>query len=255
MEGSGRRQRAALYAGGLLLLCAAYVGLALLDVVPGGWRLRTAFVPQSITDGRKRAAHRAERLRAFDAEATPRDAVLFIGSSTIEYFDLERAFPGARAINRGIGDEDLDALTGRFLQTLHATGSEAVVLYAASVDFRRHATPPQELGARVVRLLDQALVTAPERRITLIGILPERSMDAPMTARLAATNEVLAALAAQRERVTFVPTDLAPVIDPETGFLAVAASRDLLHLNGRGYDALAGWLLEADPSLAARLRP
>jgi len=255
MEAPGRRPRAALYAGGLLLLCATYVGLALLDVVPGGWRLRTAIIPQSITDGRRRAAHRAERLQAFDVEATPRDAVLFIGSSTIEYFDLERAFPGARAINRGIGDEDLDALASRFLQTLHATGSEAVVLYAASVDFRRHATPPEELGSRVARLLNQALATTPARRITLIGILPERSMDSPMAARLVATNEELAALAAKRERVTFVPTDRAPVIDPETGFLEESASRDALHLNGRGYDALAGWLLEADPSLAARLRP
>ena len=238
-----------------MLLCATYVGLALLDVVPGGWRLRTAVVPQSTVNDRKRAAHREERLRVFEADVPAGDTVLFIGSSTIEYFDLERAFPGAPTINRGIGDEDLDALTSRFLQTLHATGSEAVVLYAASVDFRRHATPPEELGSRVARLLDQALVTTPERRITLIGILPERSMDAPMAARLAATNGGLAALAAQRERVTFVPTDRAPVVDPETGFLEESSSRDALHLNERGYDALVEWLLEADPSLAARLRP
>ena len=42
---------------------------ALGDGVPGGWRSVTTFVPQSELSERKRAAHRAERLEAFEREA------------------------------------------------------------------------------------------------------------------------------------------------------------------------------------------
>ncbi|MEM1453150.1 MAG: GDSL-type esterase/lipase family protein [Planctomycetota bacterium] len=230
------------------------MALALGDVVPGGWRIVTTFVPQSELSERKRAAHRAERLAAFEREVVEPGAVLFIGSSTIELFDLAAAYPGARTINRGIGDEDLAGLRSRLLPTVHATRCAAAVVYAASVDFRRLGAPADRVGKGVRSAVDEVLATTPDVRVTLIGILPEVGMTDGMVRRLAATNEALQRYAEARERVTFVPTDRPPIVDPETRSLDAAYARDALHLAPEGYRVLAGWLVEADPALAERLR-
>ncbi|MEM9380228.1 MAG: GDSL-type esterase/lipase family protein, partial [Planctomycetota bacterium] len=249
-RGRGRPRPAAAPLGA----AAVYVALALGDVVPGGWRIVTTFVPQSELSERKRAVHRAERLEAFGREDEEPGAVLFIGSSTIEYFDLEAAFPDARTLNRGIGDEDLAGLRARLLTTVHATRCAAAVVYAASVDFRRHGAPAEEIAASVEVALDEVLATAPDLRLTLIGILPEVEMPDAMDRRLAATNGALARYAEARDRVTFVPTDRPPIVDPVTRRLDPAHARDDLHLSPAGYRVLTGWLLAGDPALAERLR-
>ena len=238
-----------------LLAAALYVPLALADLVPGGWRLRTLVTSPAELAEAVRQEHRAERMAAFEADPGPRDGVLFIGSSTIEYLDLAAAFPGARTVNRGIGDEDLAGLEERFDETLRATRCRAVVLYAGSVDFRRHRLAPGLLAGRVGALLDAAAAAPGAPRVVLLGILPERRMDPPMAERLLATNRALEALAGARDGVSFVSTARPPLVDPRTGRLAEATSRDAIHLNGRGYRVAVDWILAADDQVAALLRP
>jgi lysophospholipase L1-like esterase len=227
-------------------LAGLYVGLALHGHAPGGWRLRTlVHSPAEIAEA-ARQDHRADRLQGFANERVRPGGVLFIGSSTIEFFDLAAAFPEAHAINRGIGDEDLSGLRARFAGTLDATACAAIVLYAGSVDFRRLERPSAEIAREVAELLEMASSAAPNARVVLLGILPERDQSEAMAVRLESTNRALEALAESRPTVSFVNTCRPPVAEEASGALARGMSRDRIHLNERGYKEAASWILHAD---------
>jgi|GEM_PF-785775 len=234
-------------------LAATYAALALHGHVPGGWRLRTLVQsPAEIADAARRA-HRTARLERFAVERVEPGGVLFIGSSTIEYFDLPAAFPGANAINRGIGDEDLAGLRARFLETLDATDCAAMVLYAGSVDFRRLGRPPAQIAEDVADLLELASSSVPAARVLLLGLLPERDLSPAMAARLEETNLALQGLAAARPMVSFVNTSRPPVTSAASGVLEAAMSRDRIHLNQRGYKEASRWILKADEGVGRLL--
>ncbi|MDG1491832.1 MAG: hypothetical protein P8R43_08060, partial [Planctomycetota bacterium] len=209
-------------------IALAYAALALAGHAPGGWRLRTLIhSPAELADA-ERAAHRSQRLAAFAEEVVTPGGVLFIGSSTIEFFDLARAFPGVNTINRGIGDEPLAALSERFEESICRTDCAAVVLYGGSVDLRRLQRPPAAIARDIQRLLDDAARQAPRARVLILGILPEREMPLAMGARIEAANEALAALAGSRPLVSFVETSRPPLVQASSGALVPGMSTDRL---------------------------
>ena len=234
-------------------LAGVYVALALHGTAPGGWRLRTLVQsPAEIAEAARRA-HRAARLDRFAEERVEPGGVLFIGSSTIEYFDLAAAFPGANVINRGIGDEDLTGLRERFAGTIDATACAAIVLYAGAVDFHRLGRPPEQIVEGVNELLDLASSSAPSARVLLLGILPGRGHSAAMAARLARANGALQGLAAARPMISFVNTARPPVTEEASGALEPRMSRDRIHLNQGGYKEAASWILNADEAVGRLL--
>ncbi len=245
----GRLARAGCFAS---VLVAGIAALALLDVIPGGWRLRTLIIPQSVQDTRRRASHRADRMELFAKEPTPAPGgTLFLGSSTIERFPLAEHF-GALAplqlspINRGIGDEDLAGLEARALATARRLQPARVVLYAGSVNVRRAIdngtwTPPGDIVVRAGQIAQQLLAQPSIDRVVLLGILPERETGGELETRVREANAGLAALAAWREGISFLPTARGPLVD-ESGDLRPDYTADRLHLNEAGYGVLAGWL-------------
>lgn len=228
---------------GLLGGAALVVGLAWVDVLPGGWRLRTMFVPQAVQDIRRRAAHRAERLAVFEAEPTPDPGgTLFIGSSTIERFPLDRLLQESKPINRGIGDEDLAGLEARALKTARRTRPRTVVLYAGSVNVRRAVddgswTEPEEIVKRAEALAGSLLELDSVASVVLLGILPEQKSGATLKARLNETNAGLSRLV-EAPGIHFLVTARPELVDQE-GNLRPEIAADRLHLNIRGYEVLA----------------
>ncbi|MEE2939397.1 MAG: GDSL-type esterase/lipase family protein [Planctomycetota bacterium] len=243
----------------LLLATAAavllYGALALRGTVPGGWRLRSVFGDPSAAARIERDAHRRDRLEAFAREPATAGGVLFMGSSTVEFFDLGAAFPGATTLNRGIGDEPVAAMARRLDTTLARHAPRAVVLYAASVDARRPTAaagwrPVEELLADVQRCASAALRAPSVETVMLLGVLPETSRREPVPERVAALNLGLEGVAlALGERVRFLDTRRPPLVDPGDGLLQASMARDRLHLNGAGSAVLAGWLREVMPGL------
>jgi lysophospholipase L1-like esterase len=230
-----------------LLVCGALlalVGAAWFDLVPGGWRLRrlAGFDEAVARYERERAARRA----AFRAEPVPPDCAVFLGSSTIERWDLRRSFPGLAALNRGIGNEPLAGLDARLLEDLPESARVAV-LYAGSVDFRRGSAEAQAaLPDSVDRLLARLGSERPRCRVVLLGLLPERDMPRERVEALARANAHLAAHAEARGAI-FVETNLSPLANAE-GSLSEDFSSDALHLSDEGYAQLSRWTL---PFLAA----
>lgn len=243
-----------------------YAFAALADVVPGGWRLRSFLESPAARQAREtaqRSEHRETRLAGFAREpAPPPGGVLFIGSSTIELFDLERAFgaAGVAVVQRGIGDEEIALLEERFLTTLVRVEPSVVVLYAASVDVRRPTregrfADGERLAERVLDLVDLALEGDPERRVVVLGTLPETDDHRGVRARADSLVRHLRAGVEARPRATLVPLARPPLVDEDTGLLNPAYARDRLHLNERGYEHVASWLRAEIPVLATSNLP
>ncbi|MCP3918070.1 MAG: hypothetical protein GY711_21185 [bacterium] len=241
-------------AGGVVLAAAA-VGLAWIDVLPGGWTLRGWVTPHAVRRARAQAEFSAERVTRFaETNATlAAGSIVFIGSSTIERFPLAELFPHKPCVDRGIGGETATELLARLGASLpHATPA-GVVLYAASLDFRRENQPPAVVARRVAAIAEALHGRFAGVPVAVIGILPERDMPAAMVARLTSTNAELAALA-EELGIAFVPTDRAPITDA-TGSLAADCAADRLHLGPKGYAALARWLIDEGGPVGELLGP
>jgi hypothetical protein len=223
-----------------LALIAVLAGLIALDRVPGAWRLRALL---GRTGAEEYARRRAQRLAEFAREApqVAPGAVAFLGSSTIERFPLAAAFPAARTLDRGIGDEPLADLAARLEASLPPAELAGIVVYAASVDFRADPSGPDQLAAQVGDLLDRLQGLRPGTPLCVLGLLPERAMAPHQGDLLQRLNRGIERACAARG-ASFVATDRPPLRD-ESG-LAEAFSSDRLHLDHDGYAVLARWILE-----------
>ena len=226
----------------VVLAAGVYVVLAWNDVVPGGWTLKRWFEPYEEWEARKQAEHRDRRLAVFAPEnaSAPEGSILFLGSSTIEYFPLKELFPGVPCLNRGIGNESTTELLGRLSASLPDARPAGAVLYIASIDFRRRGASPDEVAARVWGVARELRARYLDLPIAVIGLLPERGFTSEMVGRLKTANERLAELADKRD-LAFVRTARPPIALPD-GTLAEEFSIDSLHLNRAGYFHLAEWL-------------
>ncbi len=229
----------------LALVASAWLAAAWLDLVPGGWRLRRALGRDDARASYER--HRAERLAHFAGETSPPGAVVFLGSSTMERFDLARWFPLAPTLNRGLGNEPIADLEERLLASV-PPDARALVLYAGSVDFRRSPSASSDpLADRIDALLARLVEQRPACELVVLGILPERSMTPDRVAALARLNAHLAEHARARG-ASFVET-ARPPLATDTGSLSEGFSCDPLHLADEGYAVLAGWIAEVLPVL------
>jgi lysophospholipase L1-like esterase len=246
-----RSRKTALTAGLLALVTL----LVWHDVLPGGWRLRGWVVPHAVRQAREQAHLSGERLALFAAEnsAAPADSVVFLGSSTVQYFPLETAFPGRPALNRGIAGESAGELLARLHTSLPREEPAAAIVYGGSIDFRREGAAPAEVARRVEEVLLALRARVPDLPIALLGILPERDMEAALVARLILTNRRLNALATKL-RVAFVSTERPPITAPD-GSLAPECSVDRWHLNADGYAHLTRWILRDGGQAGSLLTP
>ncbi len=220
--------------------CAACLALAWTDVLPGGWRLRGLVEPHAEREAQERALHMAARLRAFAAEAVPEGAIVFLGSSTIERFPLERLFPGRRCVNRGISGARADEIVAHLDRVLPAARPAAVVLYAAGPD--RLATPldtGRVLSAadRLIGAVHSALPGVP---VLVLGLLPSTRTRGAEARALERIDAGLADLALRRGYAHLRLCD--PPLADAGGALVESLSSDGIHLSEAGYDLLAGRL-------------
>lgn len=228
-------------AGGAALLFAAYRGW-----LPGGGPLR------ELLHGARDRGRVADFARK--APEIPAGSVVFLGSSTISAFPLARLYPGAPAVNRGLGGETTAGLLARLDASLPVAPPAGLILYAGANDMRVRAgaVGPAETAARVRRVLDVLSARFPAAPVALIELMPERDEPPEALVRLRALNESLRALAAERG-AAFVRTSRPPLVTPE-GRLSPTMTDDGVHLHAAGYTVLARWILEDAGPAAAPLR-
>ncbi|MFN0244543.1 MAG: GDSL-type esterase/lipase family protein [Planctomycetota bacterium] len=228
--------------------------LAWHDVLPGGYRLRSYVEPDSTRQTRENQRHARERWTLFEAAnaTTPAGAIAFVGSSTIERFPLAACFPAKPCANRGIAFESAAALAQRMPRTLPESPA-GIVLYSGTIDFHEHGAEPHA----IVRSLEIAVHRIRERSpgvpIALIGVMPRREMSTTQIERLRTLIDALRSFASRSE-LAYVDTLRPPFTSPR-GDLAEEVSTDRYHLDARGYDQLARWILEDGGKVGQILAP
>lgn len=245
------------------------------DVLPGLWDLQHWGVDVAAQAEAERVAHRnarlskfrgeeaAARVHAFDqsvqgatgfeAPARP-PRVVFLGSSTIERWDLEASFPSANTSNRGIGDEPAAQLFARLDDGIAWATVDAAVVYVASVDVRRLHASVSEIETRARRVLDGIKARLDEGApVLVLGLLSQRDLDAAGRRELDAANARIEQLSAERD-FHFLPLDRAPLTGDD-GRLLETYSVDRFHLNSDGYQVLTGWIRKNGGPLQALLFP
>jgi len=187
------------------------------------------------------------QIRAFEQadqrKPPPEGAILFVGSSSIRGWDLERSFPGLPTLNRGFVGSHISDVTFFADRILFPYRPKTIVLYAGDNDIAA-GKPPERVFQDFVVLADRVHDRLPGARILFISIKPSlRRWQWYST--MSRTNELLRKWSAKRDWVYYV--DIATPMLGDDGKPRPELFRpDGLHLNARGY---ALWTQRVAPLL------
>jgi lysophospholipase L1-like esterase len=189
-------------------------------------------------------------IKAFEASdrASPPPAgeIVFVGSSSIRLWDVQRYFPDLKIVNRGFGGSQLSDAVRYAERIVIPYKPRIVVVYAGDNDIYGGATSEQvaisfEQFVRIVR------ARLPEVRIVFIGIKPSlQRWDVIERTRLA--NALIRAYAGHDDNVAFVDVEHAMLGWDERPRPELFVA-DGLHLTPAGYEL---WSALLRPLLAAR---
>jgi lysophospholipase L1-like esterase len=177
-----------------------------------------------------------KELAAFDAadRATPPQVgeIVFVGSSSIQGWDLARYFPDLKTINRGISGSELDDAV-RLADRLVVTYSpRTVVVYAGDNDIAAGETP-QEVATEFEELVARIHTKLPRTHIVFIGLKPSIRRWSQVD-QMRAANALIRDYSAHDHLVSYLDIDRAMLGADEKPRAELFAT-DGLHLNADGY--------------------
>lgn len=192
----------------------------------------------------------AAEIARFDAAdkqtPPPKDAVLFVGSSSIRLWDLKKAFPDVATINRGFGGSQMSDAARHAQRLINVYQPRLIVLYEGDNDLNAKKTPEQ-VAADFDALLKTVRAELPRAPLLVIGCKPSPSRWA-LIEQQRTLNRLLA------ERCT--KDGHAQLLDWEKSLLgengqprADLYRADRLHLNDDGYKI---WNDLLQPHLASK---
>ncbi|HYM87443.1 MAG TPA: SGNH/GDSL hydrolase family protein [Pseudoxanthomonas sp.] len=187
-----------------------------------------------------------QRFAAADAVAPPpKHAVLFIGSSSIRFWDtLAADFPGVPVINRGFGGSEIRDSTWYADRIVVPYAPRMIVLYAGENDLESGRSPQQVRGDF------HAFVTRVRHDLPGVRIAYISSKPSPLRVRMLEAERQANALIegdAERLKVRFIDV-FTPMLDAHGQPRGELFGEDLLHMNPAGY---ALWKRVVAPHLVA----
>jgi lysophospholipase L1-like esterase len=177
-----------------------------------------------------------KQLAAFDAadKATPPapGEILFVGSSSIEIWDLPRFFPDMKTINRGISGSELDDTLRLADRLVFPYSPRVVVVYAGDNDIAAGETP-EDVASEFGQLVTSIHTRLPQTRIVFIGLKPSIHRWSQVE-QMRAANALIRDYSAHDALVSYVDIDHAMLGEDEKPRTDLFVS-DGLHLNADGY--------------------
>lgn len=166
------------------------------------------------------------------ADRHPPGGVVFVGSSSIRFWDLDAAFPGRKYLNRGFGGSQIaDSVANVELLVLrHAPNT--VVFYAGDNDIAFGKTPDRVV-ADFRTLARDVHARLPNTRILFLAIKPSIARWA-LTGRMREANRRIREHCALDLRLAYVDVHT-PMIGPDGLPRADLLHTDGLHLSAAGY--------------------
>jgi autotransporter-associated beta strand protein len=184
----------------------------------------------------ERAAKWEPALAAFEAQdrETPPapGGIVFLGSSSIRRWDVERSFPDLPVVNRGFGGSEIPDCTRVVSRIVVPHAPRVVVVYAGDNDIARGrsaAAVADDFGGLVAALGDGC----PDAMIVFLAIKPSPARRQFVEPQREA-NRLIRAMCAGRRDVVFVDV-VAPMLGADGEPRAELFVADGLHLDAPGY--------------------
>ena len=185
-------------------------------------------------------------IAAFEAEdkksPPPKDAVLFVGSSSIRLWDLKKWFPDFDTINRGFGGSQMPDAARHAHRIVTPYKPRAIVLYEGDNDIAAKRTPKQ-VAADFDAFLKVVRAELPQTPIIVIGCKPSPSRWKLIDQQREA-NRLLAERCAKEPHLIFVDVEK-PMLGSDGQPDPELFREDKLHMNDQGYDIWAALVLQS----------
>ncbi|WEK19532.1 MAG: GDSL-type esterase/lipase family protein [Candidatus Pedobacter colombiensis] len=163
----------------------------------------------------------------------PKNAVLFIGSSTFtKWTDVQNYFPGHTIINRGFGGSSLPNLIYYIKDIVYPYQPKQVVIYCGENDFAGGASA-QVVVERVQQLFNLIRERYPKVQITFISIKPSPSREKYLPLIIDA-NKMISALVSKMKFTNYINTYDA-MFNADGKIMPDIFLGDNLHMNAKGY--------------------
>jgi lysophospholipase L1-like esterase len=178
-----------------------------------------------------------ERFEQADAKRMPAaGGIVFVGSSSVKGWKLDRAFGDLPTLNRGFGGSHTADCVFFFDRVVYRYRPKVVVLFVGSNDI--DAGKPLELVVDNVRRFAEMLrATLPEAKLVYVAVKPSPSRPGNV-GKTREVNEKLAALAGE---MGFVFVDPTPgLFDAEGQLREELYLKDKLHFTAAGYEVIDG---------------
>ncbi len=175
-----------------------------------------------------------ETFTSYDAKNSfPADATVFVGSSSIVFWDTGTRFPGMPLINRGFGGSQMSDLVHYVQETVLRYSPRTVVVYEGDNDTSVGKQSPQIL-ADYQEFVEAVLEAQPSTRIVIMSIKPSLARW-DVWDEMQASNAAIEAYANTDARVDFVDVGTA-MLGSDGLPMPQLFVGDGLHMTPAGYD-------------------
>jgi lysophospholipase L1-like esterase len=161
-----------------------------------------------------------------------RDAVLFVGSSSIRMWPTAESFPDLAVINRGFGGSHASDVNHFVERIVVKYAPHTIVFYAGDNDIA-DGKPPAQIAADFRKFAALVHAKLPQTRIVFLPIKPSLARW-KMWPQMKAANALVKEFAATDPRITVVDT-ATPLLGADGQPRPDLYLDDGLHLNAAGY--------------------
>ncbi|MEM9161194.1 MAG: GDSL-type esterase/lipase family protein [Verrucomicrobiota bacterium] len=175
---------------------------------------------------------------------------IFVGSSSIKRFEIERYFPGLRARNRGMGGAHISDVN-HFLEELVLKHEPVkVFLYCGGNDLWRRK-PVFQVYEDYLEFKRQLFSRLPNCELYILGLRPS-PMREPILSQQLSLNYLFQSESETDERITYLSASCDPFIDAQGKPRMHLFHEDRVHMNDAGYDI---WVEALRPIVSPFLEP
>jgi len=176
------------------------------------------------------------QIREFEArdkaQPPPKGAVLFVGSSSIRLWDVEKSFPNVNVIRRGFGGSAVRDSTYYADRIVIPYKPKTIVMYAGDNDIAT-GTTAEQVCEDFKAFCEKVHAALPKTDIIFLSIKPSIKRWG-FYEEMKKANGMIADYAKSHERVEFIDVGT-PMLDVEGKPRADLLLEDGLHLNEEGY--------------------
>jgi lysophospholipase L1-like esterase len=197
------------------------------------WTLAFAIGQAQQSPGNKWEAEIAKFEESDRQNAPPRDAVMFIGSSSIRLWQsLGEDFPGIKVINRGFGGSEIADSTFYVDRIVIPQRPKMVVLYAGDNDLASGKTP-QQVFEDYKAFVERIHQNLPRTKIGFISIKPSPAR-ASLLQNMKDANGLIKAYATHDKTLIYIDV-FTPMLGKDGSPRPELFGPDKLHMNREGY--------------------